>query len=210
MQTRGIRAAAPLVLAIGFAACAGGGAGGLGDILGTVLGGAQPASSSVGQLVVEVQSIDQQSQQIEVLTEDGQRGPIAYDANTRVVYQQQEYEVAALERGDVVEMRVQQVQNGGYYTDYILVRQSAQERAGASSGGGGSASLVQATGTVQTIDYQRGWFDLQTSAGVITITLPYNPPSTTVTAFERISRGDRVTVEGYRIASDRIELVRFR
>ena len=74
---------AALPLALG--ACAGGGAGGLGDILGGVLGGTQPASSNVGQLVVEVQDIDQQSQEIAVLTEDGQRGPIRYDQNTTVV-----------------------------------------------------------------------------------------------------------------------------
>ena len=202
------RAGILLALPLALGACAGGGgAGGLGDILGTVLGGAQPASSNVGQLVVEVQGIDQQNQAIEVLTEDGQRGPIRYDQNTTVVYQQQEYPVSSLERGDVVEMRIQELSGGGYYTDYILVRQSVQDRGGTSTG---TASLVQASGTVQQIDYQRGWFDLQTSSAVITITLPYNPPSATVNAFEQLDRGDRVTVEGYRVASDRIELVRFR
>lgn len=198
----GVLLALPLVLG----ACAGGAGGGLGEILGAVLGGAQPASSNVGQLVVQVEGVDQQNQAINVLTEDGQRGPIRYDRNTRVVYQQQEYPVTALERGDVVEMRIQELSGGGYYTDYILVRQSVQQ--------GGStptnAQLVQASGTVQQIDYQRGWFDLQTSAGTITVTLPYNPGSATVDAFQRLDRGDRVNVEGYRIASDRIELVRFR
>ena len=204
------RALAVAALPLALGACAGGGgAGGLGDILGTVLGGAQPASSNVGQLVVEVQEIDQRNQEIEVLTEDGQRGPIRYDQNTRVVYQQQEYEVSALERGDVVEMRIQELSGGGYYTDYVLVRQSAQDRGGATSGGS-SSTIVSTTGTVQQIDYNRGWFDLQTSNAVITVTLPYNPSSATVSAFEALDRGDRVTVEGYRIASDRIELVRFR
>ncbi|HUF12448.1 MAG TPA: hypothetical protein VMN78_05045 [Longimicrobiales bacterium] len=195
-----------LALALPLGACAGGGAGGLGDILGTVLGGPQPASSNVGQLVVQVQGVDQQNQQIAVLTEDGQRGNVLYDRNTRVVYQQQEYPVTALERGDVVEMRVQEIQQG-LYTDYILVRQSVQQGGGVS---GGDASLVQASGTVRQIEYQRGWFDLETSQGVITVTMPYNPPSTTVSQFERLDRGDRVTIEGYLIANDRIELVRFR
>ena len=203
---RHIARALVLALPVALAACASGG-GGLGEILGSVLGGTQPASNSVGQLVVEVQEIDQQNQQIEVLTEDGQRGPIEYDQNTTVVYQEQEYPVTALERGDGVEMRIQQLAEGRYYTDYVLVRESVQERGGTT---GGSASLVQASGTVAQIDYNRGWFDLQTSSGTITVTLPYNPPSTTVSAFERIGRGDRVSVEGYRIAADRIELVRFR
>ena len=203
------RAAVVVALPITLASCAGGagGAGGLGEILGAVLGGAQPASSNVGQLVVQVEAVDQQSQEIDVLTEDGQRGPIRYDQSTRVVYQEQQYPVTALERGDVVEMRIQELSGGGYYTDYILVRQSVQSGANT---GGSTASLAQASGTVQQIDYQRGWFDLQTNSGTITVTLPYNPPATTVSSFERLSRGDRITVEGYRIASDRIELVRFR
>ena len=205
MRTASIKAAA-LALALPLGACAGGGgAGGLGDILGTVLGGQQPASSNVGQLVVQVQGVDQQNQHISVLTEDGQRGNVLFDRNTRVVYRQQEYPVTALERGDVVEMRVQEIQQG-LYTDYILVRQSVQSGGSADS----NASLVQATGTVRQIDFQRGWFDLETSQGVITVTLPYNPPSATVSSFERLDRGDRVSVEGYLLANDRIELVRFR
>ena len=201
------RAGVLLALPLALGACAGGAGGGLGDILGTVLGGTQPASSNVGQLVVQVEAVDQGNQEIDVVTEDGQRGPIRYDQNTTVVYQQQEYPVTALERGDVVEMRIQQLSGGGYYTDYILVRQSVQQ---GGSTGGSTASLVQATGTVQQIDYNRGWFDLQTSNTVVTVTLPYNPSSATVSAFEALDRGERVTVEGYRVASDRIELVRFR
>ena len=201
------RSTALLALTLATGACAGGAGGGLGDILGTVLGGAQPASSNVGQLVVQVEGVDQQNGEIDVLTEDGQRGPIRYDQNTRVVYQQQEYPVTALERGDVVEMRIQQLSGGGYYTDYILVRQSVQS---GNASGGNAGALIQASGTVLQIDYQRGWFDLQTNAGTITVTLPYNPASATVSAFERLDRGDRVSIEGYRIANDRIELARFR
>lgn len=192
-------------LALG--ACAGGSGGGLGEVLGSVLGGGAQGTGGSGTLVVEVQSVDQRDQQIEVLTEDGQRGPIAYDQNTTVVYQNQQYPVTALERGDVVEMRVQELSGGGYYTDQIVVRQSVQERGGTT---GGSGNLVQATGTVRSIDYQAGWFTLDTSQGVVTVSLPYNPPIATVGTFERLDRGDQVSVEGRLIADDRIELVRFR
>lgn len=194
-----------LAAALSLSACAGGGGGGLADILGTVLGGAQPASSNVGQVVVRVESVDQRNQRIAVQTEEGQRGEVLYDQNTRVVYQQQEYPVTALERGDVVEMRIQETQQG-YYTDYILVRQSVQQ--GQTTPG--AANLVQASGTVRQVDYRRGWFDLETSQGVVTVTLPYNPPATVVGQFERLDRGDRVSLEGYVVANDRIELVRFR
>ena len=205
MLTRSTKLAAFLTLILPLGACAGGGGGGgLGDILGAVLGQPQPASGNVGQLVAQIEAIDQRNQTIRVVTQDGQRGDVLYDQNTQVVYQQQQYPVTALERGDVVEMRLQEIQQG-YYTDYILVRQSAQQ-----APAGGSASIVQASGTVRQIDYQRGWFDLETSQGVITITMPYNPSSTTVAQFERLDRGDRVSLDGYLVANDRIELVRFR
>jgi hypothetical protein len=199
---------AAIPLALG--ACAGGG-GGLGEILGGVLGGGAGAGGGgTGELVVEVQGIDQQSQEIEVLTEDGQRGPIEYDNNTRVVYQQQEYAVTALERGDVVQMRIQQLAEGRYYTDYILVQQSVQDRGGASAGGSTSGNIVQATGTVRSIDVQRGTFTMQTTQTTLTVALPYNPTSQTVNYFENLDSGDRVTVEGYLVAQNRLELVRFR
>ena len=196
---------AALALAATTAGCAGGGAGGLGDILGTVLGGNQPASRNVGQLVAEVQAVDDRSQEILVRTQDGQRGEVRYDRNTTVTYQQQQYPVTALEQGDVVEMRIQEM-SGGYYTDAILVRQSVQQRDGAS----GAARLVQASGTVSQIEYQRGWFDLRTGQGTVTVTLPYNPPSMLVREFERLSVGSRVAVEGYLVADDRIELTDLR
>lgn len=206
MDTYRLRAPGALALILTATACAGGGAGGLGDILGTVLGGQQPASSNVGQLVAEVQAVDTRNQRLDVVTQDGQRGQIEYDGNTSVTYQQQQYPVTALERGDVVEMRIQEVGQGRYYTDQILVRQSVQQREGTTGGG----QVVQVSGTVAQIDHQRGWFDLDTGQGAVTVTLPYNPPVQTVRDFEQLRRGSRVSLEGYRIASDRIELARFR
>ncbi|HEX6587826.1 MAG TPA: hypothetical protein VF039_02295 [Longimicrobiales bacterium] len=196
-----------LALPLSVVACAGGG-GDLGQVLGDILGGAGGTGGGTGSAVVEVQGIDQQRQEIEVLTEDGQRGPIRYDQNTTVVYQNQQYPVTALEAGDVVEMRLQQLSGGGYYTDYITVRQSVQDRGGTSSGGTGQ--LVQASGTVRQIDYQRGLFTLQTTQGTVTVALPYNPSAGTVDRFESLDSGERVTVEGYVVGTGRIELVRFR
>ena len=201
--------AVALALPLSIAACAGGGGGDLGQILGSVLGGgAGGQGGGTGTLVVEVQDIDQRSQEIEVLTQDGQRGPVRYDQNTAVVYRNQQYPVTALERGDVVEMRIQQLSGGGYYTDYITVQQSAQDRGGSSSGGTGN--LIQASGTVRQIDYQRGLFTLQTNQGTVTVALPYNPSAGTVDRFESLDSGDRITIEGYVVANERIELVRFR
>ena len=192
-----------LAAAAALSACAGGG--GLGDILGGVLGGPQPSSGSMGNVVAEIRDVNTRSRTLEVRTQQGQQGEILYDDRTQVVYRNQQYPVTALERGDVVEMRVQET-SSGYYTDQILVRQSVQERSGNDSG---SAQRVRAEGEVREIDTRRGWFDLATRQGVITVTLPYNPPSSTVREFERLRRGDYIGVEGYLVANDRIELERF-
>lgn len=192
-----------LALLMAATACGGGG---LGDVLGSVLGGPQPASGNVGQLVAEIQGVDTRNQRIEVRTEDGQQGRVEYDRRTTVVYQQQQYEVSALERGDIVEMHIQDLGQGRYYTDRILVRQSVQERQGAT----GTDRVVQVSGTVRQIEHRRGWFDLDTSRGTVTVTLPYNPPGDVVREFERLSRGSRTSVEGYLITDDRVELIRFR
>lgn len=192
-----------LLMLMAVTACGGGG---LSDILGSVLGGPQPASGNVGQLVAEIQEVDTRNQRIEVRTQDGQRGTVEYDRTTTVVYRQQQYEVSALERGDMVEMHIQDLGQGRYYTDRILVRQSVQERQGATN----TDRVVQVSGTVRQIEYRRGWFDLDTSRGIVTVTLPYNPPGEVVREFERLSTGSRTSVEGYQIADDRIELTRFR
>src|SRR5688572_14681453 len=97
---RGIAAAGLLVLG----GCAQ--AGGIGDILGGVLGGQTggTGAGSSGTVVAEVQRVDTRNAVIEVETEDRQRVDVRYDEQTRVIYRQQEYEVTALEPGDVIRM----------------------------------------------------------------------------------------------------------
>jgi len=112
---------AVLVLAAAIGGCAGG-LGALGDILAAPGPDGQPAVATV-----EVQEVRQARQEIIIRTQDGQQGPIVYDQNTQVVYQNQQYPVTALERGDIVDARVHQVDRG-YYTDLIQVRTPVQER----------------------------------------------------------------------------------
>jgi len=122
-----------------------------------------------------------------------------------VVYQQQEYPVTALERGDQVGMRIQQTQQGAAYTDYIIVTQSVQEAGG---GGMGSSGLQQAEGRVGWVDANRGQFELRASRSVV-VALPYNPSSTDVNRFRQLRQGDYVRVQGRLVAQDRLELERF-
>lgn len=207
---RGVALAAVLAAS----GCAGGGLGGLGG-LGDILAGAAglPGAGQQqgqGQVVAEIQGLDTQRQLIQVRTQDGQTGSVQYDQNTVVVYQQQQYQVSNLERGDVVAIQVRQTGQGSAYASRIDVQQSVQERNGQSGGGGGVGQVQQFTGRVGQVDLQRGMFQLQTSySGNVVVTLPYNPSSTTVNQFNRLRSGDSVRLEGTQVGNGRVELYRF-
>jgi hypothetical protein len=130
-----MRARSSLVLLVGLAVlpgCAGGGMGGVGDILGSVLGGAaggQPQQQAQ-QVQAEVQQLDTQRQRLSIRTSQGQTGSVLYDQQTVVVYRQQQYPVTALERGDVVNLQLQQTGQNDVYVSRVDVVQSVQERQG--------------------------------------------------------------------------------
>jgi hypothetical protein len=189
--------------------CAGSNLGALGDILGGAMGGA--GQQQQGQVVVEVQGVDTRQQVIQVRTQDGQQGNVMFDQNTVVSYQNQQYPVTALERGDVVAMQLQQTQQGQTYVSQIVVQQSVQERTGQGGQGtvGGSGQMQQMYGRVGQIDHNRGMFQLQTQQGTVTVTLPYNPGNATTDYFNRLRTGDNVRLEGTFTGQGRVELYRF-
>lgn len=118
------RLAAPALMLFALAGCSGGG---LGDILGGVLN--SPSSrGGTATLDVEIVANDTQRQLLQVRTNDGREGVIRWDSGTEVVYNNERYSAAALERGDLVQMRVQETRDGELYTDYVYVTRSAQER----------------------------------------------------------------------------------
>lgn len=211
--------AAACAMVLATTACAGGGLGGLEQVLGGVLGGGQQQN---GQIVAEVQGVDTRNQIIRVTTQQGQTGDLRYDQNTVVSYQNQRYDVTALERGDVVALQIQQLQNGQAYVQTVVVQQSVQDRNGGTYGGntggtyGGNTggtygnNVQQFTGRVAQVDYNQGWFSLQTSnQGTITVSLPYNPGAATTDQFRRLRQGDSVRLEGTVLANNRVELYRF-
>jgi hypothetical protein len=203
---RHLVAAAFTVMAL--TGCAGTNLGALGDILGGAMGG-QGAGQN-GQVVVEVQGVDTRQQVIQVRTQDGQQGNVMFDQNTVVSYQNQQYPVTALERGDVVAMQLQQGQQGQTYVSQIVVQQSVQERTGQGTGTvGGSGQMQQIYGRVGQIDHNRGMFQLQTQQGTVTVALPYNPGNATTEYFNRLRTGDNVRLEGTLTGNGRVELYRF-
>ena len=182
--------------------------GNLGSVLGQPGGGGGGGGS--GEVVAEIQQVNTSSQQIQIRTESGQTAVVHYDNRTRVIYQNQQYPVTALERGDVVSMVVQESGNA-YYTGEILVRQSVQERTGAggSTGAGMDSSLRIISGNVGQIDYDRGLFELRASGGSITVALPYGTRSVDADYFRRLRTGDYVNVSGRFVSNTRFELERF-
>lgn len=95
--------------------------GGLGDILGS---GSPDTSSDVRGTVVRVDTtdrrIDLDVNMVNNLRDDRAGSSVYYDANTEVVYQNQNYRPEDLERGDQISIRGANV-NGRYVADRIDV-----------------------------------------------------------------------------------------
>jgi hypothetical protein len=173
----------------------------LGNVLGNVLGqGGQEISGSV-------QGVDTRSQQIFLQQSNGQTVGIGYDNRTQVVYQNQTYSVNSLERGDQVTARVQNTgtNNNNYYTDYIQVDQSVSGPVS----GGTSGNVQSLQGNVRQISYSQGWFTLNTTNGVITVSLPYNTSRTDADKFNNLRVGDYVRLYGVYLNNTRVELRNF-
>ena len=114
---------AMLTLSLAAAAC--GSVGGTGGGPGGVLSAPAGENATVD---VEVQANDVGQQLLQVVTPDGRQGIVRWDAGTRVVYKGETYSAAALERGDLVQMRLHETSDGDLYTDYVQVTRSVQER----------------------------------------------------------------------------------
>lgn len=204
---RMLRGTAMLATLLATTACAG--AGGLGDVLSGVLGPQGGGSQSVAATVVGVNT---SQQYLQVQLTNGQSGNVRFDDRTQVIYQQRQYPVTALERGDEVTMSVVQTQQGEAYTDQILVTRSVQEAGGTGGGGttGTAGQYVQMAGTVGQLDTQRGMFELRGQNGAsLWVALPSNASSATVTRFQRLRTGDTVRVGGRYGSGGRFELESF-
>ena len=194
---RAARTTAVALALIATSACANSG---LGNILGSVLGGGG------NELAGTIQGVDTRNQQIGIIQSNGQTVGVRYDNNTRVIYQNQNYPVTALENGDQVVARIQDSGNGNYYTDSIQVTQSAQN--GGSGTGSGSVQSFQ--GTVRQVDIQNGLFTIDGGTGyIVTVSMPYNPSRADLNRFQNLRQGDQVRFYGVALNNTRIELRQF-
>jgi hypothetical protein len=189
---------AAVALLAGAGACSG--AGGLGNVLGSVLGQGQQQG---GQVSGYIQSVDTRSQQVYLQQQNGQTLALAYDNNTQVVYQNQRYNVTNLERGDQVTVRVQSLNNGGYYTDYVQVDQSA-------STGNSGQNLQTLQGTVRAIDPNNGLFTMDLQNGNrVTVQLAQRLNRADLDRFRSLRSGDYARFYGVYLGQARAELRQF-
>jgi hypothetical protein len=196
---RASRTAAVALTLVAMSACANSG---LGNILGSVLGGGG------NELTGTVQGVDTQNQQIGIIQSNGQSVGVRYDNNTRVIYQNQSYPVTALENGDQVVARIQDQGNGSYYTDSIQVTQSVQNGGTGTGTTGGNVQSFQ--GTVRQVDIQNGLFTVDAGTGyVVTVSMPYNPTRADLNRFQNLRQGDAVRFYGVALNNSRIELRQF-
>lgn len=119
-----MRIATLALAALLLGAC--GSSGGLGDLGSIILG--SPSTEQPSDVKGSVSYVDTSQQRIDLdvsyvnnlRNESSQRGSIYYDSNTRVVYQNQNYNVTDLERGDEIEVRGVN-DNGRYLAQTITV-----------------------------------------------------------------------------------------
>jgi hypothetical protein len=157
--------------------------------------------------------VDSRYQQIQIQPSSGRTVTLDYDSRTEVVYRNQRYSVRSLERGDYVRARIQEDNRGRPYVDRITVEQSIRDTRGGGRDNGRYGTRTRQTfqGRVGTVDYQRGYFQLQEGyRGSYTVMMPFRPSSRDLDRFRRLHRGDNVRIEGVFLDNGRIELYRFR
>ena len=191
----GIGAAVAIFFATG--ACSSG----LGNILGSVLGGGGQGQQS-NQLSGTVRGIDASRQQLTIQQSNGQSVAVLYDNQTRVVYQNQTYSVSNLEYGDQVTASIRQAQNGAYYTDYVQVDRSVSSSAS-------SGNVQQIQGNVRQVDSRNGVFTVESGNNLLTVSLPYNARSSDISRFQSLRSGEYVRFYGVFLSNSRVELRQF-
>jgi hypothetical protein len=163
--------------------------------------------SSSSDIVGEVQYVDTRAREIEIRTDSGRTSAVRYDNNTQVVYQQRNYSVDNLERGDYIAARVQQDRDGRPVANSITVRESVQDRG---YGGGGGGRFDRAEGRVEYVDARRGTFEIRDQRNrSIVVSVAFNAPRAVMDQFNRLRNGDYVRIEGRSVNADRFELENF-
>lgn len=168
-------------------------------------GVAQPTSRSNAVVQGEVRSLDARRGRVQVREDHGRTHTLRYDNRTRVTYGSRQYPVSSLERGDYVRIRVTHDRGGTAWADRIEVRDSRANRRGSVAG-----RVERVSGRVANVDTRRGYFTLEQSRTRLVVHVPRRASSSDARRFDRLRRGDRVSVEVRPLGRNEVELVRFR
>jgi cold shock CspA family protein len=198
---RAFRARLPVLAVLGVGVIAAAACSPLGALDGVVLGPGDRHSVMDGQ----VRSVDLRRSRVEIRDQWNRGQTLRVDRSTRVVYRQRDYPISALERGDVVRVRVARDRNGTVWADRIDVRESVRDR------GGSHGRAERLTGTVDHVDSRRGFFTISPGRNqTLVVYVPSRVSRDDERRFQRLRRGDRVRVEVVPVGRGTAELVRFR
>lgn len=158
----------------------------------------------------EIEDVDAARREIRIATADGDRR-VLYDADTPVLYRGREYQVAALEPGDLIEVDVHTSGRERRVVGSIEVVESVQDRDGSLPGSGGDvADGDRLEGRVEWIDERRGEFGVRTDRmGVVTVEVPFDVDRIERDRFGDLARGDYVRLSAHEAGTSRYQLVRF-
>jgi hypothetical protein len=176
----------------------------LGAMDGVVLGGGG-GGARTALVEGEIRSVDARRARLQVRDQWNRSHTVRYDRRTLVVYRQRQYPVTALERGDVVRIRLVRDRGGSLWADRVDVRESVRDR------GRVYGRTERVTGTVAGVDRRRGYFTIQPSRyETLVVHVPGRLHRDDARRFDRLRRGDRVRVEVRAVGRGAAELVRFR
>lgn len=207
------------LLALGAALLAGAGCAGMGTMEDVLGGVAYPDRGRYGgEVQGEVRYVDTRGRRIQVRERDGRTLTAYYDGRTRVVYRDRRYSPSALERGDVVSMRVRRDDGRYLYTDYVYVRESVRDRGRYDDRRRDRDRYEDRWGRVERLEGRvvrvnrgRGYFDVRARNGqTVRVSVPGRSSRGVDDRLRRLRRGDYVRLDVRPLNRGRAELYRFR
>jgi hypothetical protein len=170
---------------------------------------AQPAGTRSSTMVQgEVRSIDSRRGAMQVREDRGRTFSVRLDNRTQVTSGSRRLPLSYVERGDHVRVRVAYDRSGTAWADRIEVREGRRD--GRGWPGDVGARTERVSGRVASVDTRRGFFTLEQSRSRMVIQVPQRLSNADARRFDRLRRGDRVTVDVRVHGRNQVELVRFR
>lgn len=178
----------------------------LGGCLGMQLEDVLRGTSTGGDVRGEISWVDRRQREIGLSGGWGGGQSIRYDSRTRVVSSGRNMRVTDLRRGDRVRIHVSSSSRGERLARTVQlerrIRNSDRDRA--------NARVQRYDGRVSWVDDRRGQFGMTAGRYDYTVNLPTRSSAEMRRRIDRMSRGDRVRLEGVERGRGVIELRRFR